>query len=76
MSINNWPEALADASVSVELKKPQNQKAHWRKGKCLKEMGRLEEARDALEHGIDCGADPELTGLLKEVKEALEKRQK
>lgn len=75
MSMNDWPEALADVNASIELKKAGNPKAHWRKGKCLKEMGRFEEARDALEYGLEFGSDPELGNMLKEVNKSLEQRQ-
>jgi translocation protein SEC72 len=71
MSCNNYPEALADASLSVDFKRPQNPKAHWRKAKCLKEMGRLEEAKEALEFGLEFGDDGELRSLLKEVEKSL-----
>lgn len=75
MAIGNWPEGLADAEASIDCKKVGNPKAHWRKGKCLKEMGRLEEARDALELGLEYGGDDsDLKSLYKEVQEALEKR--
>lgn len=72
MATGNWPEGLADAEASIDCKKVANPKAHWRKGKCLKEMGRLEEAREALELGLEFGAeDVDLKGLFKEVEEAL-----
>ncbi|KAL7276885.1 hypothetical protein RUND412_000125 [Rhizina undulata] len=74
MGIGNWPEALADADASVFFKKVGNPKAHWRKGKCLREMGRLEEAKDALEFGLEFGSDADLTLMLKEVEEALARR--
>lgn len=75
IGINNWPEGLADANCSIEFKKAGNQKAHWRKCKCLKEMGRLEEARDGLEYGLEFGTDPELSNMLKEVQDMLDRRQ-
>ncbi|KAA8910895.1 hypothetical protein FN846DRAFT_774559 [Sphaerosporella brunnea] len=74
MSMNNWPEALADVSLSVDFKKAPNPKAHWRKGKALKEMGRLEEAKQALEHGLEFGVDADLKNLLKEVDTLLEEK--
>jgi translocation protein SEC72 len=74
MSLNCWPEALADASVAVDFKKVQNPKAHWRKGKALKEMGRLEEAKQALELGLEFGQDADLKSLLKEVDALLEEK--
>jgi translocation protein SEC72 len=75
MGINNWPEALADVNASIEFKKAGNPKAHWRKGKCLREMGRLEEARDALEYGLEFGGDAELAHMLKEINQGLNNRQ-
>ncbi|KAI5790219.1 hypothetical protein EDC01DRAFT_119019 [Geopyxis carbonaria] len=74
MSMGSWPEALADASCAVDFKKMQNPKAHWRKSKCLKEMGRLEEAREALELGLEFGLDGDLQSLLREVNAMIEKR--
>ncbi|RPB05658.1 hypothetical protein L873DRAFT_1785393 [Choiromyces venosus 120613-1] len=75
IGINNWPEALADVNASIDFKRAGNPKAHWRKGKCLKEMGRYEEAKAALEFGLEFGNDAELTHMLKEVNETLSKRQ-
>jgi len=75
MATGLWPEGLADAEVSIDCKRVGNPKAHWRKGKCLKEMGRLEEAREALELGLEFGGeDADLKSLYKEVTEALERR--
>lgn len=74
IGMSSWPEGLADACCSIDFKKAGNQKAHWRKCKCLKEMGRLEEARDGLEYGLEFGSDPELSNMLKEVREMLERR--
>jgi translocation protein SEC72 len=71
MGIQQWPEGAIDAGCSVELKKNQNPKAWWRKGKCLFEMGRLEEADRWLEEGIEFeGQEQDLLDLLKQVKEA------
>jgi len=74
IGINSWPEALADVNASIDLKQVGNPKAHWRKGKCLKEMGRYEEAKEALEFGLEFGSDGELAHMLKEVNETLSKR--
>ncbi|KAF8536127.1 hypothetical protein BDD12DRAFT_852440 [Trichophaea hybrida] len=71
MSCNNYPEALADASLSVDFKRGQNSKAHWRKAKCLKEMGRLEEAKETLEFALEFGDDGDMKSLLKEVEKLL-----
>lgn len=75
MATGHWPEGLADADASIDCKRVGNPKAHWRKGKCLKEMGRLEEAMGALELGLEFGGeDADLKSLYKEVEEALERR--
>ena len=67
MSLQDYPEALADANISVDFKPVGNHKAHYRKAKVLKEMGRLEEAKAALEFGLEFGPEAELQALLKEV---------
>ena len=71
LSMNSYPEAVADASVSIDFKRMQNHKAHFRKAKALKEMGRYEEAKDALEFGLQFGDDAELQALLREVNASL-----
>lgn len=76
MGVSNWPEGLADAEMSVEMRKGGNMKGHWRKARCLKEMGRLEEAREALEYGLEFGEDTELNNLKREVEELLAKKEK
>ncbi|KAF2273164.1 uncharacterized protein EI97DRAFT_436229 [Westerdykella ornata] len=54
MAQQNWPEGAVDAEASVEMKRVGNAKAWWRRGKCLIEMGRLDEAeawvKEALEY--------------------------
>jgi translocation protein SEC72 len=79
MALQNWPEGAADAQCSVELKKVQNAKAWWRRGKCLYEMGRLDEAARWLSEALEFEADggeqsSELVGLKREVIDALDKR--
>lgn len=53
MAQQNWSEGAIDAEASVEMKRVGNAKGWWRRGKCLMEMGRLDEAeawvRQALE---------------------------
>ena len=44
MVASQWAEGAADAACSVELKRQGNGKAWWRRGKCLVEMGRWEDA--------------------------------
>ncbi|KAK3053962.1 hypothetical protein LTR09_005242 [Extremus antarcticus] len=80
MSQQMWPEGAIDAEVSVEMKKVGNVKGWWRRGQCLREMGRLEEAaewvRGALEFeraGPEKGGLAELEGLGKELEAALAK---
>jgi translocation protein SEC72 len=68
MAMSNWVEGAIDAEASVEAKKAGNAKAWWRKGRCLMEMGRLEEARDWVGRGLEMeGNEADLVGLLKEI---------
>ena len=74
MAIQNWPEGLVDAEASVEAKKVGNAKAWWRKGRCLFEMGRLEEAKEWVGRGLEMeGNEADLVGLLKEIDERMAK---
>lgn len=52
MAQQKWAEGAVDAEVSVEVKKVGNIKGWWRRGMCLKEMGRREEAREWIEQGL------------------------
>jgi len=68
MGLHNWPEAAIDAEASVEAKRQGNAKAWWRRGKCLLEMGRLEEAKEWVGRGLEVeGEEKELIELLKEI---------
>ncbi|KAI0505151.1 TPR-like protein [Xylaria bambusicola] len=63
-----WAEGAIDAEMSVEAKRGGNAKAWCRRGKCLLEMGRLEESRDWCRKGMEMESnDAELAALLKEV---------
>jgi translocation protein SEC72 len=74
MAVQNWPEGLVDAEASVEAKKVGNAKAWWRKGRCLVEMGRLEEAKEWVGRGLEMeGNEADLVGLLKEIDEKMAK---
>ena len=80
MSQQLWVEGAVDAEVSVEMKKVGNVKGWWRRGQCLKEMGRLEEAREWVRQGLEFeragpekGGLGELEGLAREVERALAK---
>ncbi|KAE8440903.1 hypothetical protein EG329_006324 [Mollisiaceae sp. DMI_Dod_QoI] len=75
MAMQSWAEGSIDAEASVEAKKAGNAKAWWRKGKCLIEMGRLEEAAEWIGRGLEMeGNESDLVGLLKEVEEKTKKR--
>ncbi|KAF2457305.1 hypothetical protein BDY21DRAFT_345507 [Lineolata rhizophorae] len=77
MAVQQWAEGGGDAKCSVELKKVGNAKAWWRRGKCLCEMGRWEEAREWVREGLGMeGGEADLVALSKEIDAALEKRRK
>ena len=68
MAASAWAEGASDAATSVELKRAGNGKAWWRRGRCLCEMGRWEEARAWVEEGLEVeGNEGELVGLRKEI---------
>jgi translocation protein SEC72 len=74
MALQNWVEGAIDAEASVEAKKAGNAKAWWRRGKCLIEMGRLEEAKEWVGRGLEMeGNEADLVGLLKEIEEKRKK---
>lgn len=59
-----WVEGAVDAEVSVEMKKVGNVKGWWRRGQCLREMGRWEEAGEWVKMGLEFErAGPEKAGL-------------
>jgi translocation protein SEC72 len=75
MALSNWVEGSVDAECSIEAKKAGNAKAWWRKGRCLMEMGRVEEAKDWVGRGLEMeGNEADLVGLLKEIEEKTAKR--
>ena len=70
IAMSNWVEGSIDAEASVEAKKVGNAKAWWRKGKCLMEMGRLDEAREWVGRGLEMeGNEADLVGLGKEIEQ-------
>lgn len=74
MATQNWPEGAVDAEASVEARRVGNAKGWWRRGKCLLEMGRLDEARDWVKQGLEVeGEEGELVSLLKEIEVLVEK---
>lgn len=75
MALGNWPEGAVDAEASVECRRVGNAKAWWRRGKCLLEMGRLDEAREWVGRALEVeGEEADLVALLKDVDAKLEKR--
>ncbi|TQS32567.1 hypothetical protein Golomagni_07113 [Golovinomyces magnicellulatus] len=75
MAVQNWPEGAVDAEASVEARRVGNPKGWWRRGRCLEEMGRLDEARDWVKKGLEVeGDEGELVSLLKEIDEKIAKR--
>lgn len=80
MSQQLWPEASIDAETSVDLKRVGNVKGWWRRGQCLKEMGRLDEAADWVAQGLEferAGPEKQAIGeletLQRDIRKALEK---
>ncbi|KAJ6779694.1 hypothetical protein PWT90_07033 [Aphanocladium album] len=74
MAMLNWPEGAVDALASVEARRVGNAKAWWRRGRCLYEMARLEEAREWVKEGLEVeGEEAELVTLLKEIEVRIEK---
>ncbi|KAF6226798.1 hypothetical protein HO173_012302 [Letharia columbiana] len=74
MAARMWPEGAADAETSVELKRAGNGKAWWRRGRCLCEMGRWEEAGRWVRGGLEVeGNEQDLSGLAKEIAGHLDK---
>ena len=75
MALQNWPEGAVDAEASVETRRVGNAKGWWRRGRCLAEMGRLDEAREWVKQGLEVeGDEGELVSLLKEIEEAIAKK--
>ncbi|KAL5114556.1 hypothetical protein ACEQ8H_007589 [Pleosporales sp. CAS-2024a] len=63
-----WAEGALDAEASVEMKKVGNAKAWWRRGKCLLEMGRLDEAETWVGQGLEFEAtEQDLVSLKDEI---------
>ncbi len=74
MALQGWAEGAVDAEASVEAKRQGNAKAWWRRGRCLLEMGRLEEAKEWVGKGLEMeGDEKELLELLKEIEAKLGK---
>ena len=68
MALQGWAEGAVDAEASVEAKRQGNAKAWWRRGRCLLEMGRMEEAKEWVGKGLEMeGDEKELLELLREI---------
>lgn len=68
MAAQMWAEGAADGETSVWLKRAANGKAWWRRGRCLCEMGRWEEAQSWVREGLEVeGNEGDLSGLRKEI---------
>lgn len=54
IGLQAWPEGATDAETSVEMKAAPGQgKAWWRRGRCLLEMGRLDEAAEWVDKALE-----------------------
>ncbi|KAK0614792.1 Translocation protein sec72 [Lasiodiplodia hormozganensis] len=74
MSLQDWASGAVDAETSVDLKRVQNAKAWWRRGRCLLEMGRAKEARDWVIQAREFEPnEADLQTLAKDIDAAIEK---
>ena len=77
MAMRAWADGMVDAEASVEMKRVGNSKAWWRRGRCLLEMGRLDEAKEWVARALEFeGTDADLVGLMKEVDGLVERKEK
>ncbi|ROT34537.1 translocation protein sec72 [Sodiomyces alkalinus F11] len=76
MALTQWAEGAVDAEASVEARRVGNAKAWWRRGRCLVEMGRLEEARDWVRRALGMeGEEGELVALLRDIEARIAKKE-
>ncbi|KAK4191287.1 hypothetical protein QBC35DRAFT_487856 [Podospora australis] len=74
MQKQNWVEGAIDAEASVACKSQGNAKAWFRRGKCLLEMGRVQDARNAVAKALEFeGEEGGLAELKKEIDAKLAK---
>jgi translocation protein SEC72 len=71
MAQQNWVDGAIDAEASVEMKRIGNAKGWWRRGKCLLEMNRLEEAAQWVKQGLELEATEQ---DLVQLRDEIEKR--
>jgi translocation protein SEC72 len=75
IGLQEWPEGAVDALTSVDLKPAPGQgKAWWRRARCLMEMGRLNEALDWVNKGLEVESTGEGANDLRGMKKAIEER--
>lgn len=66
---------MVDVEMSVEVWRMGNVKVWWRRGRCLVEMGRLEEVRIWVKNGLEVeGEEGDLVSLLKEIEVVISKK--
>ena len=76
MAQQMWAEGGVDAECSVEMKRVGNVKGWWRRGQCLKEMGRFEEAVEWIRGGLEferAGPDKQGVAELESLEREVEK---
>lgn len=71
MAQQNWAEGAVDAEASVEMQKGNNAKAWWRRGRCLVEMGRIDEAESWVKQALEVQSTEQ---DLLQLREEIEKR--
>ncbi|KAF2198061.1 hypothetical protein GQ43DRAFT_176280 [Delitschia confertaspora ATCC 74209] len=77
MALGNWAEGAVDAECSVEMKKVGNAKGWWRRGRCLLEMGRLEEGLEWVGKALEFEAsEGDLLGLKREIETKIAQRKR
>ena len=78
IGLQAWPEGATDAETSVEMKAAPGQgKAWWRRGRCLLEMGRLEEAAEWVDKALEADSGTGEGGAdLKSLKAEVDARMK
>jgi translocation protein SEC72 len=68
MAQQHWAEGAVDAEASVEMRRVGNAKGWWRRGKCLVEMGRFEEADQWVKQALEIeGTEQDLLQLKAEI---------
>jgi translocation protein SEC72 len=73
MAMSDWPAGAADAECSVECKRVGNSGGWVRRGRCLVEMGRWEDAREWVGKGLEVEGGGEGRKELESLKGEIEK---